>query len=56
MKSVTEVQIKEEHSGIDRLKEILLKLVETHSHELPDEAIQSKRLVKDYFFGNDNSK
>jgi hypothetical protein len=38
-----------DYSTIDRLREALIKLVETRSHELPEEALQVKREIRNYF-------
>jgi hypothetical protein len=56
MKAVLIEETKEVASSIDKLRDLLMLLVETSSHELPDEALQSKRLVKDYFFSDSGKK
>ncbi|VVB53187.1 Uncharacterised protein [uncultured archaeon] len=47
---------KADFSQVDKLRDLLMRLVETNAHELPTEAIQGKNEIKRYFLGKEHSK
>jgi hypothetical protein len=49
MKAVTVSKATVDYSGIENLRNLLMRLVENNAHELPEEAIQGKSEIKDYF-------
>lgn len=56
MKAVVVQQPRPDVSQVDKLRDILMRLVETNAHELTTEAIQGKNEIKKYFLGKELSK
>jgi len=56
MKAFNASKQKTDCPGIDSLRDLLMRLVETRSHELPEEALRSKAEIRDYFLSKQLSK